>query len=63
MSNFTKFIYESIETLKEVKVPTYEEVFNMTVAVIVIVILLWIYLWIWDWVFFNLYEIFHNLMK
>ena len=33
-----KFLYESIDTLKEVKVPTKSELVKMTIAVLIIVI-------------------------
>ncbi len=63
ISKFFDFIYDSIETLKQVKVPTKREVVNMTIAVIVIVAILGAYLGVLDWIFMNLYKIFYALFK
>ncbi len=51
-----EFFYESIETLKEVKKPSKDEVFKMTVAVLVIVAVAWVLFAILDYFFLNLYD-------
>ena len=51
-----KFFCESLETLKEVKQPTKDEVIKMTIAVVVIVAIAAIVLSIADWFFLNLYD-------
>ena len=51
-----EFFYESIETLKEVKRPSKDEVFKMTVAVLVIVAVAWVLFAILDYFFLNLYD-------
>jgi len=51
-----EFFYESIETLKEVKKPSKNEVFKMTVAVLVIVAIAWVLFAILDYFFLNLYD-------
>ena len=50
------FFYESIETLKEVKKPSKEEIIKMTIAVLVIVLLSALLFIIVDYVFLNLYN-------
>lgn len=51
-----EFFYESIETLKEVKKPSKNEVFKMTIAVLVIVAVAWVLFAILDYFFLNLYD-------
>jgi len=51
-----EFFYESLETLKEVKWPTKEEIVKMTLAVMVIVVIAAIILSIADYAFLNLYD-------
>ncbi len=51
-----EFFYESIETLKEVKKPSKDEVFKMTIAVLVIVAVAWVLFAILDYFFLNLYD-------
>lgn len=51
-----EFFYESIETLKEVKRPSKDEVFKMTIAVLVIVAVAWVLFAILDYFFLNLYD-------
>jgi preprotein translocase SecE subunit len=63
ISKVLDFIYDSIETLKQVKVPTKREVINMTIAVVVIVAITGAYLGLLDWFFMNLYKIFYSLFR
>ena len=57
-----EFFYESLETLKEVKWPSKQEVIKMTVAVIVIVVISAIILSLADYAFLNFYDgILYNL--
>jgi len=51
-----EFFYESLETLKEVKKPSKDEVFKMTMAVLVIVAVAWVLFAILDYFFLNLYD-------
>lgn len=51
-----KFFYESIDTLKEVKVPSKSEVTKMTIAVLVIVIISAVLFAIMDTVLLNVYD-------
>jgi len=51
-----EFFYESLETLKEVKKPSKNEVFKMTMAVLVIVAVAWVLFAILDYFFLNLYD-------
>ena len=51
-----EFFYESLETLKEVKWPSKQEVVKMTIAVIVIVVISAVILSFADYVFLNLYD-------
>ncbi len=51
-----EFFYESIETLKEVKKPSKDEVVKMTIAVLVIVAVAWVLFAILDYFFLNLYD-------
>ncbi len=51
-----EFIYESIETLKEVKKPTKQEVIKMTVAVLVIVSIAAVVFSVIDYLFLHLQE-------
>jgi len=57
-----QFFYESLETLKEVKWPSKDEIIKMTIAVIVIVFISAVILSIADWAFLNLYDgVLYNL--
>ena len=51
-----EFFYQSIETLREVKKPTKDEVVKMTVAVLVIVAVAAVLFAILDYVFLNLHD-------
>lgn len=50
------FFYKSIDTLKEVKKPTRDDVFKMTVAVLVVVFVSWVLFSIIDFFFLKLYN-------
>jgi len=63
-----EFFYQSIETLKEVKKPTKEEVIKMTIAVLVIVAVAAVLFAITDYFFLHLqddviYNFLTNLFK
>ena len=51
-----EFFYESLETLKEVKWPSKDEIVKMTIAVIVVVLFAAIVLAVSDYIFLNLYD-------
>lgn len=58
-----KFFYDSLETLKQVKKPTKNEVINLAIAVFIIVIIAAGYFAAVDWVFINLYQTFYQIMS
>jgi len=51
-----EFFYESLETLKEVKRPTKDEVTKMTIAVLIIVLISALLFSITDYLFLHLYD-------
>lgn len=51
-----EFFYESLETLKEVKKPTKDEVVKMTIAVLVIILISAVLFSITDYLFLHLYD-------
>jgi len=51
-----EFFYQSLETLKEVKKPTKDEVIKMTIVVLVIVLISAILFSITDYLFLHLYN-------
>ena len=51
-----EFFYQSLETLKEVKRPTKDEVTKMTIAVLVIILISAILFSITDYFFLHLYN-------
>jgi len=59
-----KFFYESIDSLKEVKVPTKDEVIKMTIAVLVIVFIAAVLFSIVDFLFLHLQDdILYNFLN
>ncbi|UFX83241.1 preprotein translocase subunit SecE [Candidatus Absconditicoccus praedator] len=58
-----KFFYDSLETLKQVKKPTKNEVINLAIAVFIIVIIAAGYFAAVDGVFINLYQTFYQIMS
>lgn len=57
------FFYDSLETLKQVKKPTKQEVIDMTIKIFVIVIIAGIFFAISDGIFYFVFQQFYNLMK
>ncbi len=53
-----EFFYESLETLREVKWPSKDEIIKMTLAVLFIVFIAAIILALADWIFLNIYNTF-----
>lgn len=51
-----EFFYQSLETLKEVKKPTKDEITKMTIAVLVIIIISAILFALIDYLFLHLYD-------
>lgn len=59
----SKFFYDSLATLKNVKKPTKKETINLTITIFVVVIMFWIFFAITDGIFMQLWKIFFNLMS
>lgn len=57
------YLYDSLDTLKQVRKPTGKEIVEMTIAIIVIAILAGIYFAVADGIFVTLYQEFYNLMR
>ncbi len=57
------FFYDSLETLKQVKKPTKNEVINLTIAIFVVVIIASLYFAMLDWVYLNVYQVFYQIMS
>lgn len=58
------FFYKSIDTLKEVKKPTKDEIIKMTIAVLVVVFIASIIFITFDYLFLNLYdEVIYKLLS
>ena len=57
------FFYESLETLKQVKKPSKQEVINLTIAIFVIVIIAAWYFALLDGIFVNLYNMFFCMIR
>ena len=57
------FFYDSIETLKKVKVPTTKEIINLTITILIVVAISALLFTLFDYVGFNLYELFYDFMR
>lgn len=55
--------YESLETLKTVKLPRRQEVINLTIITFVVTLIVWVYLLGADTLRKNVYQAFYNLMS
>lgn len=51
-----EFFYQSLETLKEVKRPTKDEVIKMTIAVLLVILISAVLFAITDYLFLHLYD-------
>lgn len=51
-----EFFYQSLETLKEVKKPTKDEVIKMTIAVLLVILISAVLFAITDYLFLHLYN-------
>jgi preprotein translocase SecE subunit len=58
----SKFFYDSLTTLKNVKKPTKKELIDLTIVIFVVVTLFWIFFAFTDWIFMKLYKAFYSLM-
>lgn len=58
-----KFVYDSLETVKNLKHPTKKEFLNLTIAIFGMVIFAWAYFMLTDAVLHNVYNWFYAIMK
>ncbi len=57
------FIYDSLETIKNIKHPSWKEIINLTISVFVLVIISWIIFMIASWLFTDLYKILYHTIR